>query len=83
MSRSRHDSKWRDPGGDHLPWLCDCHDCRKRRKRRYVKRLTRQARRERDADRADTDRFADSGAPITSQSQSNALRQRKPLLECA
>ena len=33
MTRGR----WRDGGGDHLVWLCQCHDCRKRRKYGRVK----------------------------------------------
>ena len=30
--RKRSLKRYRDRHGDHLPWLCDCHDCRKRRK---------------------------------------------------
>jgi len=54
MSRSRRSPKWRDPGGDHLVNICDCHDCRKRRKiyRPYL--VTRAERRENDRYRENT-----------------------------
>jgi hypothetical protein len=46
--RHRELRRYRDPHGDHLPWLCDCHDCRKRRKHGQPTIPTPAERRDRD-----------------------------------